>query len=66
MSFHGMTKTLKKIFNEKKLELSLRSKLPCAVDDSGVFWVWSLGCDPRTAVDNNTKNICVFEIWEEE
>ncbi|MBQ3050189.1 MAG: tRNA lysidine(34) synthetase TilS [Oscillospiraceae bacterium] len=66
MSFHGMTKTLKKIFNEKKLELSLRSKLPCAVDDSGVFWVWSLGCDQRTAVDNNTKNICVFEIWEEE
>ena len=65
MSFNGMTKTLKKLFNEKKTELSLRTKLPCAVDDSGVFWVWSFGRDPRVAVDDNTKNICIFEIREE-
>ena len=65
IKINGMTKTLKKILNEKKMGAVLRSALPCAADDQGVFWVYGVGVDQRAAVSETTENMCVFEIWEE-
>ncbi len=61
----GMTRTLKKLFNEKRVPQQLRGAIPCAADGEGVFWVYGIGCADRAAVSENSENIGVFEIWEE-
>lgn len=59
------TKTLKKIYNEKRIELSERSVLPVISDDEGVVWICGIGVAKRCAVDDKTKRIfsikCVIE-----
>ena len=61
----GMTRTLKKLFNQKNIPLERRDTIPCAADGSGIFWVYGLGCGDNAAVDADSEHIGVFEIWEE-
>ena len=65
MTVSGGTKSLKKLLNEKGVPPRLRDRIPCAADESGVFWVFGAGCAKRAMVDENSKNICVFEILED-
>ncbi len=41
--YGGMTHKLKKLFNDKKIPPSLRSRIPVLCDDSGVVWVPGFG-----------------------
>jgi tRNA(Ile)-lysidine synthase len=41
--YGGMTHKLKKLFNDKKIPLSVRKKLPILCDDRGVVWVPGFG-----------------------
>ncbi len=57
----GVTKSLKKLFNENKIDSSLRDSLPIAADQSGVIWLADFGVDERVAVTNSTKNVLLFD-----
>jgi tRNA(Ile)-lysidine synthetase-like protein len=41
--YGGMTHKLKKLFNDKKIPLSVRKTLPILCDDRGVVWVPGFG-----------------------
>jgi len=43
MRLHGGTKSLKKIFIDKKIPASLRGTIPVIADDAGVLGVWGVG-----------------------
>lgn len=60
----GVTKTLKKLFTENKVDESLRSKIPIIADDSGVIWVYGFGVAQRVAVTKNTKKTLSVEVQE--
>ncbi len=51
------TKTLKKLFTERKIPLCEREVLPVLADDLGVVWVYNMGVAERVAVDERTKSI---------
>ncbi len=53
----GVTKTLKKLFCEKKVSLDDRNSLPVIADQNGVIWVYGFGADERVKVDASTQNI---------
>ncbi len=60
----GCTKTLKKLFTECKIDLSLRKNLPLVADDKGVIWIYKIGVAQRVAVTNNTKKAFNIEVLE--
>ncbi|WP_312645108.1 tRNA lysidine(34) synthetase TilS [Hydrogenoanaerobacterium sp.] len=61
----GMTKRLKKLFNEAGLSARQRQNTPVLADEQGVVWVNGFGCDMRAAVTANSKNILIIGIAEE-
>ncbi len=56
-SHRNVTKPLKKLFSEDKIDMSLRKALPVIADDKGVVWVYSYGVDKRVCADENTKTV---------
>jgi tRNA(Ile)-lysidine synthase len=52
-----VSKSLKKLFNEKAIPLEERNKIPVLCDDCGVVWVYGVGTDNRVKVNNNSSNI---------
>ena len=58
----GVTKTLKKIFTENKVERNLRSKIPVIADEQGIIWVYGVGVAERVAVNSSTKKILKVEV----
>lgn len=48
-------KSLKKLFNEEAIPLSLRPFVPVAADEMGIIWVGGLGPDARCAPDVHTR-----------
>ena len=59
--YNGMTKTLKKLFNERKIPPHQRDKVLVISDENGIVWVEGFGVAERCAVDENTKNILTIE-----
>lgn len=57
----GLTKSLKKLFNEN-IPLENRHKIAVLSDDEGVIFVEGFGADERACVDENTKRILKIEI----
>lgn len=57
----GVTKTLKKIFTEKKIPINERENLPVVADDEGVIWVYGVGVAERVKVQKNTKKIMLVK-----
>ena len=53
------TKTLKKLFNEKKPEG--RNDLAILTDEEGILWVEKLGCADRAKITEKTNKIIVIE-----
>ena len=57
----GLTKSLKKLFNES-IPLEERHKVAVLSDDDGVIYVEGFGADERVSADKNTKRILGVEI----
>ncbi len=57
----GITKTLKKLFNEN-IPIEMREKMVILSDDDGVIYVEGFGADERVSADKNTKRILYVEI----
>lgn len=55
------TKTLKKLFCEKKIPVSERESVPVAADENGVVWVFGQGTALRCRVDENSKKIFIIK-----
>ncbi len=55
----GVTKSLKKLFNEEKIPAHLRDVIPVISDNAGVVWVYGFGASRRVAVTEKTKNIYI-------
>ena len=53
----GVTKSLKKLFNEMNVPVEKRDFIPVLCDDVGVVWVYSVGVDARCHVDADSSNI---------
>jgi len=58
----GVTKTLKKLFNEKGIRPEHRNAYPVLCDDLGVVAVAGLCVDARVEITDNTKIILVGEV----
>ena len=57
----GVTKTLKKLFNEAAVPPHLRDKLNLLSDDSGIVWIEGFGVSERAAVTKETNSIYLVE-----
>lgn len=55
------TKSLKKLFNEMKIPVALRSAVPVAADDDGVIWCAVGGSDARRKITNETKKYFIIK-----
>lgn len=51
------TKSLKKLFNEKKLKN--RNNIPILADEKGILWVRGIGCADRCKITDKTENILI-------
>ena len=61
----GCTKSLKKLFQEKKVPVSCRESIPVLQDDTGIIWVETFGPSERTAVSNQTTRFLMITILED-
>jgi tRNA(Ile)-lysidine synthase len=59
--FGGMTRKLKKLFNDKKIPVSIRSKIPIICDDKGILWVPGFGVRDDGNKDGHHKWITVYK-----
>lgn len=59
----GVTKTLKKLFNESDLSAEEKSSLWVLSDDKGVLWVEKYGICERISVDSNTKCVIMINVF---
>lgn len=57
----NVTKTLKKLFSEEKIDVSLRNSIPILADDNGVVWVMGFGVNAKNAVTENSTNVIKIE-----
>lgn len=58
----GVTKTLKKLFNEEKIAPEKRLEIAVLADDNGVLWVSGFGADERCAVTESTQKILALKV----
>lgn len=58
----GVTKTLKKLYNEYGIPVSERQTLPVIADDSGVVWIYNIGVSQRCAVTKDTKRVYKIDV----
>lgn len=56
----GVTKPLRRIFNEMHVQPELRHSVPVLRDDEGVLWVYGVGVAERAAVDETVGNVLVL------
>jgi len=61
----GVTKSLKKLFNEAKLNPMLRSKAAMLESDGEIVWIEGFGACEEYCVTNNTQNIAEIKIFKE-
>lgn len=62
LASNKMTKTLKKLFNERKIPTHQRDKILIISDENGIVWVEGFGVAVRCAVDEKTKNKLIIEV----
>ncbi len=58
----GVTKQLRRIFNEMHIEPELRRSIHVLRDDEGIIWVSGAGVADRVAVDSNTDSVVMITI----
>lgn len=57
----GVTKQLRRIFNENHIPPFYRNRISVLRDDSGVVWVNGVGVDERVSADENTGRLLILE-----
>lgn len=58
----GGTKSLKKLFIDRKIPVSQRNRIPVVADDCGVLGVYGIGANlDRLSSDNDAIEICFFK-----
>lgn len=62
----GVTKTLKKLFNESGIEPQKRGKIAVIEDQSGILWVEGFGPSEHCAVHTATKRFLHIEVMGEQ
>ena len=62
----GCTKSLNQIYNEEKIPVEIRDKLPVISDDIGVVWIFGIGVAHRCAVNQKTNRVYEIEAKKEE
>ncbi|MBQ8868454.1 MAG: tRNA lysidine(34) synthetase TilS [Oscillospiraceae bacterium] len=60
----NVTKTLKKLFNESKIEAEKRDIIPVLALGSRVLWAEGVGIDRSVAVKKDSSNIILIEVLE--
>ena len=58
--YGGMTRKLKKLFNDRKVPPSIQKKYPVLCDYSGVLWVPGFGVRDDGIPRENRKDLFVF------
>ena len=60
------TKSLKKLFNELKIDVEKRAAVPVLCDDDGVIGVYGYCVDERVRVKDDTSRVLLFNIHLED
>ena len=60
------TKTLKKLYLEKRIPLARRADWPLMADEEGVIWIYGIGVASRCAITEKTKRVFIIEAHEEQ
>ena len=58
----GITKSLKKIFNESKTPIDERSKIPILATDNEVIWINRIGVSKNYIPTSRSENVLVLEL----
>ena len=58
----GVTKTFKKLYNEKKIPSDERDNLPVIADDKGPVFVHKIGISERVKISDDTKKVCIINV----
>ncbi len=58
----GVTKSLKKLYNEMKIPTEIRSSIPIIADDEKVIWVFSAGYNKKCEISQSTKKIMTIKV----
>ncbi|MBQ6839115.1 MAG: tRNA lysidine(34) synthetase TilS [Oscillospiraceae bacterium] len=61
MRLHGGTKSLKKLFIDKKIPAARRDRIPVVVDDAGVLGVYGVGANRERIPADNSGVTVIFE-----
>ncbi len=57
----GVTKSLKKLYNEYGIPHEQRDTLPVIADMEGIVWIHGFGPSERVAPDKNTKKVLIID-----
>ena len=57
---NGVGKTLKKYFNENRVDAWQRERIPLLCDRDGVALITGYSCDERVKIDAKTKRVLLF------
>ncbi|MBO7318588.1 MAG: tRNA lysidine(34) synthetase TilS, partial [Clostridia bacterium] len=55
------TKTLKKLFNEKKIPSAVRNSIAVLRDGENILWIEGIGTDGKYLPDINSKNVLIIK-----
>ena len=58
----GVTKSLKKLFNELEYPAEKRDSVPVLRDENGVIGVGNICMDERVRIDGNTNNVMIIRV----
>ncbi len=58
--YNGMTHKLKKLFNDRKIPLSIRPLIPILCDEKGIVWVPGFGVRDDKPDKNNGKSVPLY------
>ncbi len=56
------TKSIKKLFNELKINVEDRANIPVLCDENGVIGIYGCCCDERVKIESTTNNILMLKI----
>lgn len=60
------TKSLKKLFIEKRIPAENRNRIPVLYDSEGIIGVYTVGVDERVHITDETKSVCLISIHTED
>lgn len=62
----GVTKQLRRLQAEADIYKAYRPFTPVAADDGGVIWAYQIGFSERVKINDNTKKVLIFKVYQDE